>query len=94
MDISSSQFVKEQEKKFKNKENRAEDDLVNVMNTPGGRRVMWRFLTFCKIYEAGYLVPDEMMFREGMRNVGTMMLSEITKASPELYLKMQEENRI
>lgn len=94
MDIGNSAFVKEQEKKFKNKENREEDDLLSVLNTVYGRRVLWRLLSFCKIYEAGFLVPDEMMFREGMRNVGMKMLGEITKASPELYMKMQEENRI
>lgn len=90
--ISNPAFVKEQEKKVKTREQREEDDLYSVLNTKQGRRFIWKWLSECGIFRAGFCTPDELMFREGARNVGTKLLAQIMKISPELFKLMQEES--
>lgn len=65
-------------------------DLLAVLATPQGRRVMWRVLTRCHLYHAGFCEPNAMMFREGERNVGAWLQAEIIRAGPEAYIEMMK----
>ena len=84
--------VKKRQRKDEIQRQRELDDLNAVLDTPQGRRVMWRVLGFSKtfhtVFNSNALV---MAHNEGQRNVGLWLTAEITEASTDNYLLMQKE---
>ena len=67
-------------------------DIKAVMSTPEGRRFMHRLIGFCGIHQPSFNTNAlAMAFREGHRNVGLYLETEITSACPSSYLLMQSE---
>jgi hypothetical protein len=69
------------------------EDVKGLLFTKSGRRFMWRILSFCKVFETSFTGNSTTFFNEGMRNVGLMLLADITESSPESYLTMIKEAR-
>lgn len=60
-------------------------DYLAVMSTPEGVRVLRDILRFAHIYQTSYRMDaGYMAFKEGERNVGLMLISQMGEASPEL----------
>lgn len=71
------------------------DDLHTLLKLPAGRRFLWRLLSLCGVNSLSYLSGDanHTIFREGMRNVGLTVLSDITDNFPDGYLNMIKESQ-
>lgn len=70
-----------------------QQDIVAVMSTEAGRRVMHRLLTRAGIYRCSFNgQSNATIFNEGARNQGLMLLAEIQSAAPGSYLTMIKEN--
>lgn len=69
-------------------------DLKAVMSTEAGRRFMWRLLTECKTYSSIFAQNSSIYYNSGKQDVGHFLIAEISEASPELYLKMQNEQQL
>lgn len=70
----------------------AKTDLIWVMNDPRGRRFIKRLLESSGIYRSSYSSDSGIYFREGERNVGLRILSELERLTPENYIVMLQEN--
>lgn len=96
LDIDSQQERQEQDQK-QNKADaeQAKSDLVWLMSTPPGRRFIYGVLVFAGVWRSSYTGAgsDDVIFREGGRNVGLKLLNDIRAHCPELETRMLEENR-
>ena len=73
-------------------------DFRWLMGDARGRRLMMSLLSdmglFRCVYDGAVKDPAlEMAFREGRKNLGYKLLSEIDRFCPEMYFRMLKENR-
>lgn len=70
------------------------DDLRAVMDTPEGRRTLWRFLEraapFSSAFNSNAMTQSHTI---GWQDAGKWWLAEIDEACPEKYLVMLNEAR-
>lgn len=72
------------------------EDFKKLLDTAWGRRIIWRLLGRAGVYEISYSFDgprDAVQFKEGRREMGLFLLSEIHEARPEAYMLMVEENK-
>lgn len=69
------------------------DDFKWVMSDKRGRRVMWRLLDRAGVFRSSFTGNSETFFREGMRNIGLMIVAELNEHCPERYLQMVNEQK-
>lgn len=74
----------------------AEDEIVlkNILATDKGRAWLWRLLGHCHIFDISFRGDGElnMAFREGERNIGNRLLTQIVKVSTDSFVLMMKEN--
>lgn len=68
-------------------------DLKKVMETPEGRRFIWRILGEAGVFRLSFVAgsPDATFFNEGARNNGLTLLNEIMTEVSGSFLLMQKE---
>ena len=85
----------EQVKTRKRKDERVRDrelaDLRVVMSTVEGRRFVWRLLEKAGVFRTSFTGNSETFFREGMRNIGLMVISDVHESLPDAYVQMMRE---
>lgn len=69
------------------------DDIKWLMGSRRGRRIVWRLLERTGIFRSSFTGNSETFFREGMRNVGLMLMAQINEVCPEQYTTMVQEQR-
>ena len=69
-------------------------DLRSIMEQEGGRRYLWRLLDTAGVFRTSFTGNSETFFREGMRNVGLIIMADLQDACPDLYQRMVNENRL
>lgn len=89
---------KDQVKSAKQKEKFSRDrdlkDMKDVLSSVPGRRVVWRYLSECGVFQQSARDSGSWTyFNEGKRSVGLMLLADINEADPESYLKMLNESK-
>lgn len=69
------------------------EDLVWLMASKRGRRVMWRLLTNAGVYRLSYTPSDALQtaFNEGQRNSGLRLLALLQEHCREAYALMVQE---
>lgn len=86
--------VRESARKAKELAKRQRADTRAVLDSPEGRRVVWRMLERAGIFRSSFTGNSSTtVFNEGMRNLGLMLMSDINEACPEKYLVMLNESR-
>ncbi len=73
---------------------RESEDLRRVLQTPGGRRVIWELLSTCGLNTLSW-VPgsfDATAANEGRRSVGEELRIKVLTADREAYTLMEREN--
>lgn len=84
--------VKAANKKEKNVRNNELNEIRTVLDSPVGRKFLWRALKRCGVYQSSYHPSgSQVYFNEGRREVGLWLLAEITEANPDAYLVMIKE---
>jgi hypothetical protein len=68
-------------------------DFAWLMSDTRGRRFMWRMLEFTGLYRSSFTGNNETFFKEGARNVGLRLISDIHEFAPESYTQMLDEQR-
>ena len=66
-------------------------DMALLLESPVGRRIVWRILAQCGIFTDGWDPSARIHFNAGKRNVGLWLLDEVMAANDEAYLLMQRE---
>lgn len=69
------------------------DDFKWLMSSRRGRRIVWRLLEKTGMFRTSFTGNSETFFREGMRNVGLILIAQINEACPEQYTLMVQEQR-
>jgi hypothetical protein len=69
------------------------EDLVAVMETEAGRRLVWRLLSRAGVFTSSFTGNSATFFNEGKRDMGLFILAEIMEACDEQYFIMTRENR-
>lgn len=67
-------------------------DFRKVLETPEGRRLLWRVVSETGVYNESF-VPDSNItaFKEGKRNIGLLLIAEINIANPTKFAQMQSD---
>lgn len=69
-----------------------EEDMRWVMAQPQGRRLMSRILGLCGVYRSSYTGNSETFFREGMRNIGLILVADMQTLTPGDFVKLLQEH--
>ena len=69
------------------------DDIRWLMGHKQGRRFVMRLLEKAGIYRTSFTGNSETFFREGMRNMGLFVLSEVMEVTPEQFAQMLKEQK-
>lgn len=85
--------VERRAKDFKHEEKRRLNFLRNCMASGEGRDFFYSLLARCHCHHSPWVrgETDATAFNLGEQNIGLMILADLVKASPELYLKMLSE---
>jgi len=84
--------VKEAGKREKNAAKQLQLDMKSILATTSGRRILWHYLSFCRIFESIYAEGSHIYFNEGVRNVGLKILADINSADEKAFTTMMTEN--
>lgn len=84
--------LQERQQEAKNLAERQKGDLVFVMGTKQGRRLLWELLSRAGVFASSFTGDNNATnFNEGRRSEGLRLFSAIMDACPELYLTMADE---
>jgi hypothetical protein len=64
------------------------EDVRAILDTPAGKRFLWRLLDHCKISESVFSPSAHIYYNSGMQDVGHFVLGEIMEAQPQAYMDM------
>ncbi len=91
-DISDEQQLKDAEQKQKLLADRQRDDLIFVMSSQQGRRVIWNLLDKAGVFAVSFTGDNNATnFNEGRRSEGLRLFSDVMQHCPDLYMTMAKE---
>lgn len=85
--------VKNAKQKEESKRDNELNDLRSILNTPAGRRVLWRFISYAKIFQERWEPSAKIHYDAGVRAFGLHIIAEINEASEDLFIEMMKENK-
>lgn len=73
-------------------------DLISLMSSERGRRIVWRILSLSGVFRSTYNPKAQnaaldMAFNEGTKQTGYWLMSEIQRLTPKEYFLMTEEQQ-
>lgn len=79
----------------KTRDRRADElaDLRAVLATPAGRRVLWRVLEHCRVFESVWSEGAQIHANAGRQDVGHFVMAEIEQADDEAIFRLMVEAR-
>jgi hypothetical protein len=82
------------EAKMKAEESRRQelDDIITVLGTISGRRLMWRLMEKCKTFSSIWDPSAKIHYNAGKQDLGHFIMAEIIEANPKLFTKMMSEH--
>jgi hypothetical protein len=90
-----AQAVAKRQKTAKTRDLQTRAALRRLMSDPEGRALVWDYLTVCGVGHLSFSSDALVMaFNEGKRQIGNMIIADINRVSPELYMKMAIENQL
>jgi hypothetical protein len=70
-----------------------EEELRYIMESPVGRRFMYRLLRKSGIFGTSFTGNSTTFFNEGARSIGLELFNDVHEECPALYLKMITEDQ-
>lgn len=91
-DASDKVQVESRQRKAKRRTKQDDFVLKQLLSTPDGRAWTFRLLSEAHIFQPSYTAePFSTAFKEGERNVGLKLLSDIIRTCPEAFTQMLTE---
>ena len=85
--------VKEAEQDEVNLLEEQRNDIVTVLNLEEGRRLIWRILSECKIFNSVKKFDNEHTYMAiGSQDLGHWLMAEVVNADENLLFNMMKEN--
>ncbi len=81
----------ELENKNRVKKEKEVSDLLKVLSSSEGERVLCRIIKRTKFFDSSWTGNSTTFFNEGMREIGRSILAEINEACPEKLPKIFEK---
>lgn len=90
-DAGNEHEVKKRRTKDKLRRETEVEDLKKLLATKEGRRFIWKILQHCNIYENSFTGNSTTFFKEGRRDIGLWLLTELHYADKTAYANLQLE---
>ena len=90
---ASEKQVKKAEKKEYSVREKELNDLKKVLNTTEGRRVFWRLMDHCRVFETVWEPSAKIHYNSGKQDVGHFIMGEIVEADEKYLMEMMKENK-
>lgn len=72
---------------------RNDSDLLEVLKTPAGRRLIWRFMADGGVFRSSFDTNAlSMAHKEGMANRAAVILDDLMRVSPNSFSQMWRED--
>jgi len=92
-DVGDVKQVRKRRTKAKIRRDNELEDIRVILNTPQGRRFLWRVISECGIFQtSSHASPHGMAIKSGGKDKGLWLLSEINEADKNGYLKLIQED--
>ena len=65
--------------------------LGNLLSSKQGRQWYWHLLSECGVYVTSFTGNSTTFFNEGKRQIGLMLIGELTREFPDHYVTMLKE---
>lgn len=78
-------------KEEKNAELRFKEDMATVLSSKQGRRVIWRLLEECKVFNSVWDPTERIRYLVGKQDLGHQVLAWVTNCSEDALLMMMKE---
>ena len=91
--ISTKENVKEVKRQATNARRQELNDIKTVLSTKSGRRLYWRLLEYCKVFESIWESSARIHYNSGVQDVGHFLLSELVDSDENLLFKIMKENK-
>jgi hypothetical protein len=88
---SDAKQVKRGKESEARRQEREVAELRDVLRTIEGRRVLWRFLEKCGVFESIMETSARIYYNAGKQDLGHYLLGEIGKADANAYILMQQD---
>ncbi|HVJ30662.1 MAG TPA: hypothetical protein VNA66_10170 [Gammaproteobacteria bacterium] len=69
-----------------------DDDMRRVLATEEGRRMLFKILAHCRVFETITVQNSLIYTLSGARDVGLFVMAQITRADELAFLRMMQEN--
>jgi hypothetical protein len=90
---SNEKQIKNAQSKERMVRSRELDDLRAVLGTLAGRRLFWRLLSHCHVFESVWRPSAEIHHLAGKQDVGHFLMGEVVEADEEFLFQMMRENK-
>ena len=92
VDVGDEKQVKKRQTKAELARMREGEELEAILKTKPGRDLIWRHLSYGRMWDAIVTDPLETFRQLGHRDVGMMILADVMEAYPEAYAIMRAEH--
>ncbi len=90
-DYTDPATVRKDRKRYQVADQETADDLQAVLNTPQGRRVLWRILEHSKLLAPDMFTGNSTTFHNlGRRDEGLWLYNEIVSVDPDKFIDMMK----
>ncbi len=94
MNLADKKQVKKAEKSERNLRRQQMNDVRTVLSNASGRRFMWRVLEKCQAFGSVFSKDlSTMAYMSGQQDLGHFIISEVTEADENLFIKLMKDNR-
>lgn len=87
----------DQVKQARSRENRVRErelsDLRYLLQSPQGRRFLWRIITDCKAFNSIWEASAKIHYNAGRQDVGHFIMAEVCAANEDAFLTMMKESK-
>jgi hypothetical protein len=87
--VADEEQVKRGERKAKRRVDQWKKDLLTVLDTPAGERVLQRIVAEAGLFQESFSESHaRMAFREGQRNLARWLLTEVERVRQDAVVKL------
>lgn len=93
VNLADKKQIKKAGQKEKDLRRQQMNDLRTVLSNASGRRFMWRVLERCQTFSSVFSKePTTMAYMSGQQDLGHFIISEVTQADENLFIKLMKDN--
>jgi len=86
------QSVEKAEKREQDLARILNEDILTLLELPAGRRVLWRIIEHCKVFNTIWDPSSRIHYNSGKQDVGHFVLTLIMDVKPAAFTLMMEEH--